>query len=95
MSQDDLFPAAPRQPDLFGATAQSDPYQIGDRARIRRKLNAVLDQLRGATEMPWDEDRLGWHQVVFPQMLNWLDEQEGAQLRLEFETEVKRLAKAA
>lgn len=33
-------------------------------------------------------------QTVFPQMTNWLPDNEAAQLRLEFETELERLKAA-
>jgi hypothetical protein len=32
--------------------------------------------------------------TVFPQMTNWLPDAEAAQLRLEFETEIRRLEAA-
>jgi hypothetical protein len=44
--------------------------------------------------MPWEAATLGYHKTVFPQMSLWLPEEEAAQLRLEFETELKRLAAA-
>jgi len=44
--------------------------------------------------MPWDERTLGLHQTVFPQMTNWLPDDEARQLRLEFEIEVVRLKAA-
>jgi hypothetical protein len=34
------------------------------------------------------------YRTIFPQMTNWLSEQEGARLRLEFETELLRLEAA-
>jgi hypothetical protein len=35
------------------------------------------------------------YRTIFPQMTNWLPEEEGAQLRFEFETELARLQRAA
>ena len=34
------------------------------------------------------------YRTIFPQMTNWLPDEEGAQLRFEFETEIKRLEAA-
>jgi hypothetical protein len=34
------------------------------------------------------------YRTIFPQMTNWLPEEEGAQLRFEFETELARLEAA-
>ncbi len=44
--------------------------------------------------MPWDVARVSLHRTIFPQMTNWLPEEEGAQLRSEFETELARLQAA-
>jgi hypothetical protein len=37
---------------------------------------------------------LSLYRVIFPQMANWLPEEESAQLRLEFEAELARLEAA-
>jgi hypothetical protein len=34
------------------------------------------------------------YRTIFPQMTNWLPDEEGAQLRCEFETEIRRLEAA-
>ena len=44
--------------------------------------------------MPWDARRVSLYRTIFPQMTNWLPEEEGAQLRFEFETELARLEAA-
>jgi hypothetical protein len=44
--------------------------------------------------MPWDARTLMLNQTVFPQMTNWLPEDEAAQLRLEFEAALERLKAA-
>jgi hypothetical protein len=44
--------------------------------------------------MPWDKNRVVLNRTIFPQMTNWLPEEEGAQLRFEFETELARLEAA-
>jgi len=44
--------------------------------------------------MPWDSERISLYRTIFPQMTNWLPEEEGAQLRCEFETELARLEAA-
>ena len=41
--------------------------------------------------MPWDDDRAGLYRVIFPQMTNWLADDEAAQLRSAFEAELARL----
>ena len=44
--------------------------------------------------MPWDADRTALDRTIFPQMTNCLPEDEGAQLRFDFETELARLKAA-
>ena len=44
--------------------------------------------------MPWDAKRAALYRTIFPQMTNCLPEDEGAQLRFDFETELARLEAA-
>jgi hypothetical protein len=44
--------------------------------------------------MPWDKPRVSLYRTIFPQMTNWLPEDEGAQLCFEFEAELARLEDA-
>jgi hypothetical protein len=75
----------------LGDTAPAKSYEP-DRDEIRQELNDILAQARGATSgLPWDERTFQYHKVVFPQMANWLPEQERDQLRFEFAQEVKRI----
>lgn len=87
--------------NLFGGTAQLG-FDLGgsapapscepDRDEIRRELQDVLAEARGAQEeCPWDERTFKYHKVVFPQMANWLPEDERDQLRFAFAQEVKRI----
>jgi hypothetical protein len=41
--------------------------------------------------IPWDAHRTRLYRTIFPQMTNLLPEEEGAQLRFEFETALARL----
>jgi hypothetical protein len=45
--------------------------------------------------MPWDERKARMWQIVFPQMANWLPDDEADQLRFEFAQEIERLKLAA
>jgi hypothetical protein len=51
-------------------------------------------QARAAKSLPWDPRRTLYWRTVFPQMTNWLPDEEAAQLRFEFETEIQRLEAA-
>jgi hypothetical protein len=41
--------------------------------------------------MPWDAKGVLLYRTIFPQMTNWLPDEEAAQLRFEFEAELARL----
>jgi hypothetical protein len=92
MRQQDLFGNGQQELDLEEARARTVVYPNPNRVRMR--LHKVLAEIRGAREMPWDDDTLGYHQLVFPQMSRSLPAEEAAQLRFEFEEEVKRLLAA-
>jgi hypothetical protein len=49
---------------------------------------------RAASVMPWPERDARMWQVVFPQMADWLPDDEATQLRFEFMQEIERLRAA-
>jgi hypothetical protein len=90
--------SSPRQGDLFGHEGPdpSDenfetPEYHADPDDVRKELNGILAEMRAAEAMPWDETRAALYRTIFPQMTNWLPEEEGAQLRFQFEEEMARL----
>ncbi|HEX4078593.1 MAG TPA: hypothetical protein VHX61_06940 [Rhizomicrobium sp.] len=90
-----------RQPDLFLAEPSPELLEnrperkyYADPDKVRAELNKLLAEIRAAQSMPWDARTLRLHRTVFPQMTNWLPEDEAAQLRLEFETALERLMAA-
>ena len=93
--------AGPRQGDLFGHD-QPDPSDedhetptyYPDPDEIRAELHKILAEARAAKSIPWDDDRASLYRTIFPQMTNWLPEEEGAQLRFAFMTELERLKAA-
>jgi hypothetical protein len=93
--------ASPRQGDLF-ANDQADPSDDdfetpvyhADPDKVREELNRILAEARAARTMPWDERRTALYRLIFPQMTGCLPEEEGAQLRFEFEAELERLQAA-
>lgn len=63
-----------------------------DREEVRRELHEILAEAKAAQEnCPWDERTFMYHKVVFPQMANWLPDDERDQLRFEFAEEVSRI----
>jgi len=90
--QQDLFEAE-AQPELFEPDAALPAYQP-DLDQVRARLNKILAEARAAEKLPWDTDQLLVYRSIFPQMARWLPEEEGAQLRFEFDTELVRLKAA-
>ncbi|WP_310473838.1 hypothetical protein [Sandarakinorhabdus sp.] len=59
---------------------------------IRTELNAVLDSLRAASgTCALDARLIRFHKTVFPQMANWLPEQERVSMRAAFAAEIGRV----
>lgn len=89
----DLFGHTPAQGDLFaGEVAPARAVPQVDPEAIRLKLQAMLADMRAAEgRSPWSREKTRLNQLLFPQMSNWLPEEERDQLRFEFDTELKRL----
>jgi hypothetical protein len=88
-AQSDLFET---QTDLFGS--ESPPVYRPDPDKVRARLHKILTEARAAQKLPWDSTRVSLYRTIVPQMTRWLPEEEGAQLRFEFETEIARLEAA-
>jgi hypothetical protein len=84
----DLF-VTETQPDLFGVEAI--PTYRPDPGKVRARLHKILADARAAQTSPWEPTRVSLYRTIFPQMTLWLPEDEAAQLRFEFETELVRL----
>jgi hypothetical protein len=83
---------AEEQPDLFGDSRA--PVYRPDPDKVRARLYKILAEARTAQRLPWEPTRASLYRRIFPQMTLWLPEDEGAQLRFEFETELVRLEAA-
>lgn len=88
-----------KQQSLFGDGDDRMPHPAQpsvepDPERVRAKLHALLETARAADRMPWTERKARMWQTVFPQMANWLPDDEADQLCLEFAREVERLKAA-
>jgi hypothetical protein len=94
--QPDLFGNGPAQGSLFdeGEDRLQAPTQsyLPDPETIRRRLLATA---RDAERMPWSERDARMWRIVFPNMANWLPDDEAEQLRFEFAREMERLNRAA
>jgi hypothetical protein len=90
-NQSDLFETE-TQADLFGAEAT--PTYRPDPDKVRARLHKILAEARAAQTFPWEPTRLSLYRTIVPQMTLWLPEDEGAQLRFEFDAEMARLEAA-
>lgn len=89
MEQGDLF--GPAQLSFGLGDTRPDPTFI-DPQSIREELNAILAVAQAARdEAPWDRRTHRYHQVVFPQMTNWLPPEEADFLRRQFCLELERI----
>ena len=86
--QPDFF-GEEEQPDLFGDSRP--PVYRPDPDKVRARLHKILGEARAAQRLPWEPTRVSLYRTILPQMTLWLPEDEGAQLRFEFETELVRL----
>lgn len=88
----------PDQLSLFGVAEDrmQPPVRsfVPDTELIRRRLHALLQTARTATAMPWPERDARMWQTVFPQMANWLPDDEADQLCFEFMEQIERLKAA-
>ena len=84
----DLF--GDSEPELPGVERTATVYRA-DPDEARAELLGVLAKIRAAQTFPWDARRTLYWRTVFPQMTNWLPDEEAAQLRFAFETELRRL----
>ncbi|WP_375381613.1 hypothetical protein [uncultured Sphingomonas sp.] len=87
------------QNDLFGSSqlglgledTRPDPTHV-DPASVREELAAILATARAARdEAPWDRRTHRYHQVVFPQMADWLPADEADAMRRQFSVELERI----
>ncbi len=84
------------QGDLFANEApRNNGVGIAVPDDIRARLHKLLALAKAAQSTPpWNERTTRMWRDVFPQMANWLPQDEAEQLRLEFRTELERLAPA-
>lgn len=85
----DLFET---QTEMFAEDAA--PAYRPDPEKVRARLHLILGEARGASTMPWRPAKLSLYRTIFPQMSNWLPDDEAKQLCFEFETEIARLEAA-
>jgi hypothetical protein len=81
---------------LRKAQQHATPLFLNIRFRPGRgaRLHKILAEARAAQKLPWEPTTVSLYRTIFPQMTNWLPEEEATQLRFEFDTEMARLEAA-
>lgn len=77
------------QLELFGGEPALEPSATPE--KMREYLHDLLAEARAANTMPWPPLTAQLYRGLFPQLSFWLPEEESAQLRQEFQTELARL----
>lgn len=88
---DDLFGHVPQHGELFAEPMAITPPLKHTPETIRAKMMEILGEARAAETMPWTPRLLRSHTAMFPYMAEWLEEQEGKLLLLDFKAEMDRL----
>jgi hypothetical protein len=88
-----IQPVSFRQADLFHDDAPTPVYRA-DPDEVRAELLQVLAEAHAAKTTPWEPSRAAFWLTVFPQMANWLPDDEANQLRFDFAAELARLEAA-
>lgn len=89
--QQDMFGHVPPQGALFDEPVIVSRVEPHTPESIRSLMKALLAEAHAAEATPWTLRKTRSHMVMFPYMAEWLPDDEGAQLLLEFRTEMKRL----
>lgn len=95
MTQTNLFEQNLHQGELFGNQAREKREWVVNSETVREKMTLLLETARQAETMPWPPRKAKVYETIFPQMANWLPEDEASQLRFEFTQEMERLKLAA
>lgn len=93
MAPDDQTDLFGTQAELFDENAAPVAYRP-DPDKVRSRLHKILAEARAAQKLPWEPTTVSLYRTIFPQMTQWLPEDEGAQLRFQFEEEMARLEAA-
>lgn len=72
------------QLDMFGVEAPAQASTAADPERVRRKLEALLEEARGAGALGLPQARRRLMETVVPQMVRWLPEDEAEQVKRAF-----------
>lgn len=89
--QPDMFGHQPAQGGLFEEPVAVTPVRAHTPDSIRALMRSLLAEARAASATPWTLRNTRSHMVMFPYMAEWLPAEEGKQLLLEFQSEMRRL----
>lgn len=104
-NQPDMFGYTPAQNEMFeampivGRPIVSEKYGVIEPPpagghtpdTIRAKMLKLIAEAKASKVIPWPVRQIRSHMVMFPYMAEWLPDEEGEQLLLEFMHEMERL----
>ncbi len=85
-----MAPSHARQQSLFPAGSDEPRIPTPEPEDIRRQLLGVLRLLREAETLPWSPHEFRTWRIIFPQMTNWLPDDEAEDLKDAFAREMDR-----
>lgn len=91
MTQTDLFGGGPDQAELFGEQAREKREWVVNADTVREKMRMMLETARTAETMPWPPRKAKIYETIFPQMADWLPNDERERFRRAFSREMERL----
>ena len=85
-----MAPSNARQRSLLPASSHPLKIPTPKPEAIRRRLLGVLCLLRESETFPWSPAQFRSWRIVFPQMTNWLPDDEAHELKESFFREIDR-----
>lgn len=85
-----MAPMHARQRSLFPPSSDGMKIPTPKPGDIRRRLLGILRLLREAEEFPWSPHEFRSWRTMFPQMTNWLPDDEAEDLKDAFVREIDR-----
>ena len=95
MTQTDLFGEGSGQAELFGSQSREKREWVVNADTVRERMRLILETARKAEMLPWPPRKAKIYETIFPQMADWLPDDERDQFRFEFSSEMERLKRTS
>lgn len=85
-----MAPSRAVQQSLFPVDSDEGKIPTPKPEDVRRRLNGIIRKLRESDELPWSLHEFRTWRIIFPQMTNWLPDEEAEELKEAFFVEHDR-----